>query len=374
MRIGFDAKRALNNTTGLGNYSRWLINSLQANFSSYEYFLYAPKVNAALEAKLNGAHQLLLPNSTKAKLWPSYWRSVNLADEWYRQKLSLFHGLSNEIPLHSHRQNTPTIVTIHDLIFLKHKEQYSFFDRQLYTLKTKYACHHASKIIAISEETKKDIINFYNVSEHKIQVIYPAVDSSFSIQSPAEILRIKQAYDLPRKYIINVGSFFARKNQQTLIEAYATIASKIEEDLVLVGNSGHLLPTLQQFIAAKKLSHRVKIFTSIASEDLPAVYSGASLLAYPSLYEGFGMPVLEAQQCGIPVVATGSGAVGEVAGNHSLSINPSSTEDIAEKILAVLTNSTLQAKMRDEGLLFSTRFGLAELAQQTIQVYQSVVA
>jgi hypothetical protein len=136
MRIGFDAKRALNNTTGLGNYARWMLNALQAQYPQHEYFLYSPKAKSELEARLIGAHQLILPETLKAKLWPAYWRSVNLSDEWHHQKLSLFHGLSNEIPLHSHRQKTPTVVTIHDLIFLKHQAQYSFFDRQLYTLKT----------------------------------------------------------------------------------------------------------------------------------------------------------------------------------------------------------------------------------------------
>jgi glycosyltransferase involved in cell wall biosynthesis len=373
MRIGFDAKRALNNTTGLGNYARWLLNALQAQYPQHEFFLYSPKAKSELEARLIGAHQLILPETLKAKLWPSYWRSVNLADEWHHQKLSLFHGLSNEIPLHSHRQKTPTVVTIHDLIFLKHQAQYSFFDRQLYTLKTKYACRYAAKIIAISEETKQDIIDFYKVSEHKIEVIYPAVDASFVVQSPSVVSKVKQRYALPQKYILNVGSFFARKNQYTLIKAFLMIKDKVEEDLVLVGKSGNTLLKLQKIIYDQKLTKRVKILTSVSNEDLPAVYSGASLLAYPSLYEGFGMPVLEAQQCGVPVVATHSGAIAEVAGPHSLVIPPTSAEEIAEKMLMVLTNSSLQEKMRAEGLAFSTNFSLQKMAAKTIQLYQSIM-
>jgi alpha-1,3-rhamnosyl/mannosyltransferase len=117
----------------------------------------------------------------------------------------------------------------------------------------------------------------------------------------------------------------------------------------------------------------VKILTSVSNEDLPAVYSGASLLAYPSLYEGFGMPVLEAQQCGVPVVATHSGAIAEVAGPHSLVIPPTSVEEIAEKMLMVLTNSTLQEKMRAEGLAFSANFSLQSMAAKTMQLYQSIM-
>jgi glycosyltransferase involved in cell wall biosynthesis len=373
MRIGFDAKRALNNTTGLGNYARWLLYALQAHYPQPEYFLYSPKAKSELEARLIGAHQFILPETLKAKLWPSYWRSVNLADEWHHQKLSLFHGLSNEIPLHSHRQKTPTVVTIHDLIFLKHQAQYSFFDRQLYTLKTKYACRHAAKIIAISEETKQDIIDFYKVSEHKIEVIYPAVDASFVVQSPSVVSKVKQRYALPQKYILNVGSFFARKNQYTLIKAFLMIKDKVEEDLVLVGKSGNTLLELQKIIYDQKLTNRVKILTSVSNEDLPAVYSGASLLAYPSLYEGFGMPVLEAQQCGVPVVATHSGAIAEVAGPHSLVIPPTSAEEVAEKMLAVLTNNSLQEKMRAEGLAFSANFSLQSMAAKTMQLYQSIM-
>jgi glycosyltransferase involved in cell wall biosynthesis len=373
MRIGFDAKRALNNTTGLGNYARWLLNALQAQYPQHEYFLYSPKAKSELEARFIGAHQLILPETLKAKLWPAYWRSVNLSDEWHHQKLSLFHGLSNEIPLHSHRQKTPTVVTIHDLIFLKHQAQYSFFDRQLYTLKTDYACRYAAKIIAISEETKQDIIDFYKVPEHKIEVIYPAVDASFAVQSPSVVSQVKQHYALPQKYILNVGSFFARKNQHTLIEAFSMIKDNVEEDLVLVGKSGNTLLELQKIIYDQKLTERVKILTSVSNEDLPAVYSGASLLAYPSLYEGFGMPVLEAQQCGVPVVATHSGAIAEVAGPHSLVIPPTSAEEIAEKMLMVLTNSSLQEKMRAEGLAFSANFSLQKMAAKTMLLYQSIM-
>lgn len=372
MRLGFDAKRALNNSTGLGNYARWLLNALQEQYPANDYFLYTPKVKAALEATLAGAHQLVFPETSKAKLWPSYWRSVNLADEWHRQKLSLFHGLSNEIPLHSHRQKTPTVVTIHDLIFLKHKAQYSFFDRQLYLLKTKYACQQATKIIAISEETKQDIIDFYKVPEQKIAVIYPAVDSAFSVQPTATVSEVKNRYELPRKYILNIGSFFARKNQQALINAYSLIQHQIEEDLVLVGNAGNTLAALQQLIADKKLTKRVKIFTTISNEDLPAVYGGASLLAYVSLHEGFGMPVLEAQQCGVPIVATHSGAIAEIAGPHSEVVNPLSIEDIAAKIVFVIENRTLQEKMRAAGLAFSANFSLDKMATQTMQLYQSI--
>ncbi|RYG19958.1 MAG: hypothetical protein EOO07_05840 [Chitinophagaceae bacterium] len=170
LKIGFDGKRAANNVTGLGNYSRSLIEHLANRFPQSEYFVYTPKINASLRkhalfSKENVNLQLPPKNSTSP-----IWRSVGVVLELARQKIDLFHGLSQEIPFGLKENKIKSVVTIHDLIFLVKPEYYSFFDRIIYTYKSKYACKKADQIIAISEQTKKDIVQFYGTDPEKRQL------------------------------------------------------------------------------------------------------------------------------------------------------------------------------------------------------------
>ncbi|MCX6198801.1 MAG: glycosyltransferase family 1 protein [Bacteroidetes bacterium] len=372
MKIGFDAKRALNNSTGLGNHARILLNALMRDFPEHEYLLFSPKAKEEYLEQLHGKFNIFFPETKFQKTLHPLWRSFGIKTDLKRERINLYHGLSNEIPFVTrHSSPVPFVVTIHDLIFLKHTEQYPFVDRKIYELKTRYAAKHADKIIAVSNETKNDLMERYGVEEKKIVVIYPSVDTEFQseVSPKSEVI---QKYKLPAKYILNVGSFFPRKNQRTLIEGFDLIKNKVEEDLVLVGGVGTTRNEIEALIAQKKLTQRVKIISGITNNELPAVYTEASAFVFPSLFEGFGAPVLEALFSKVPVIATKGGAIEEAGGKNSLYVNPTNAEEIADALLRVLTNETLRTQMQARGYAHAQTMSDKVFAEKTMRVYKEV--
>lgn len=392
MRIGIDAKRMLNNPTGLGNYARILFRALSRDFPENEYLLFSPGAKEEFLNSLAGTYSLHLPptkmkdglpafwrpyyllnNFSSSRLLQPLWRSFFVSDDLKAAKVQVYHGMSNELPFGIHRSGIASVVTIHDLIFLKHKEQYPWADRQIYDFKTRYAARHADRIIAVSEETKRDLMEYYGIPESKISVIYQSVEEGFLKAQPPEILNaVKQKFNLPGKYILHVGSFFPRKNQLGLIEAFDKIRNLIEEDLVLVGNSGFMLAEVRKSVERKKLRDRVHILTNAQSEDMPALYQLAELFVFPSLFEGFGIPVLEAHFSHVPVIAGKGGAIEEAAGPSAFYIDASEPEDIAEKILTVLKDSQLRQQMIASGIIHTLTMTDTKFAAKTMEVYRSI--
>lgn len=369
MKLAFDAKRALNNFTGLGNHARILLNAMIRDFPDNEFLLYSPKAKDVLVTELHGDFKIMLPACAIINKG-GVWRSWGVTKQLLNKQVNLYHGLSNELPFNIHRTSIKTVVTIHDLIFLKHTEQYPFIDRQIYELKTRYAAKHAHKIIAVSEETKADLIHFYKTPSEKIEVIYPSVDVSFQngVVSDKPL-----PYQLPAKFILNVGSFFPRKNQKTLIEAFDLVKDKIAEDLVLVGSDGSIKQEIESFIKSKNLNGRVHIIAGISNADLPAVYRMASLFVFPSLYEGFGAPVLEALFSEVPVIASKGGAIEEAGGKDSLFVKPTNAQELAEAMLKVLTNDALKKQMTAAGQIHAQSMTDKMFALKVMAVYKDVL-
>jgi glycosyltransferase involved in cell wall biosynthesis len=373
MRIAFDAKRMLNNPTGLGNHARILLNALMRGYPDDQYLLFSPKAKDEFFHQLHGEFQVHFPEGKIMQSFHPLWRSYGITADLLSSKAEIYHGLSNELPFNIHRTGIKTIVTIHDLIFLKHKEQYPWIDRQVYITKTKYAAKYADAIIAVSEETKHDLIEMYKVPADKITVIYPSVDRIFYDKVSDETKQaIMAKYKLPGKYILHVGSFFPRKNQIKLIEAFDMIKGRISEDLVLVGSSGTMRSDMEKVIAERKLQGRVHIVTNASSDDLPAIYQSASVFVFPSLFEGFGAPVLEALFSGTPVIASRGGAIEEAAGAGSILINPDSKEDIADKILSVINDQNFRERMSLIGLNHAQAMTDVVFAEKTRTVYKSL--
>ncbi len=374
MRIAFDAKRMLNNPTGLGNHARILVNALMRDYPDNEYLFFSPTAKDEFLNQLHGEYEMHFPKTRSSQAVHPWWRSYGITNDLLKNKVDIYHGISNELPLNIHRTRIKTVVTIHDLIFLKHQEQYPWIDRQIYTLKTQYAAKHADKIIAVSQETKHDLIELCQVPERKIEVIYQSVDEKFySIVPDAEKAAIAKRHKLPTKYILNVGSFFPRKNQIKLIEAFDKIKDQIAEDLLLVGNSGNWLSVIQKMIIDRNLRDRVHIIRDISNGDLPTVYQSASVFVFPSLFEGFGMPVLEALFSGTPVIASRGGAIEEVAGRDSVFIDPYSVDDMADKILSTLNDESMRKKMIGSGLLHAQTMTDTTFAAKTMDVFKNIL-
>ncbi|QXU42543.1 glycosyltransferase family 1 protein [Pedobacter sp. D749] len=369
MKIGYDGKRAANNLTGLGNYSRSLIEHLASQYPEHEYLVYAPKLKAArqIDAFFEKDNiELKLP-----KNGPFLWRTLNILKDLNQDGCQIFHGLSHEIPLAIQHTRIKSIVTIHDLIFLRFPQYYKFIDRKLYKWKSKSACKRANKIIAISEKTKEDIIDLYGISPEKIEVIYQSCDDSFKTAFAAPTLsRIKATYKLPEKYILNVGTIEERKNLKLAVQALKEVSE--EYKLVVIGKQTAYFKTVEKEIEKLGLKNRIIFLKNIPFADLPGIYQMASIFVYPSFYEGFGIPIIEALYSGVPVVAATGSCLEEAGGPDSLYVSPNDAKELAKAINQILESPQQQKEMKEKGLEFVQKFDSNLVTQQLMDCYLSL--
>ncbi|MBC7714011.1 MAG: glycosyltransferase family 4 protein [Rhizobacter sp.] len=372
MRFGFDGKRATQNFRGLGNYSRGLIEGL-LEYSEDELFLYTPKVTEEralnwLKENQNPRLQLREPGNILEQAVPSLWRSFSIVNDIKKDQLDLYHGLSHEIPVGS--TGCKSVVTIHDLIFLRYPEFFPFIDRVTYKKKFNYSSHNADMVIAICEQTKLDLINFLGVDEKKIVVHYQSCDPVFyNERSFAEKKSLMEKYNFERPFILNVGAFEERKNQLMLIEAFAKIASQVEQDLVLIGNGKSYLEQCKKKVEDLKISSRVHFLSNIPFSELPVFYQTADLFCFPSHFEGFGIPIVEALFSKTPVITSFGSCFPESAGPDSEYIDPLSLTDISDKILKVLNDVSLQDKMISRGHNFVQKFTRKQSTEKLLECY-----
>lgn len=373
MKIGYDGKRAANNQTGLGNYSRSLIEHLAQQFPENQYFIYTPKIKDKLRslplfAKTNV--QLALPEKGTSKL---LWRSLGIKKKLLKDQLDLFHGLSHEIPFGLQKTGIKGIVTMHDLIFLRLPQYYKFIDRQIYRFKSEYACKHADRIIAISEKTKQDIVELYQTDPAKIDVVYQSCDDSFKSAVASQLkAQTKAKYNLPEQYLLYVGTIEGRKNLLQLINALPHIDPAYK--LVVIGRPTEYAKLVDAQINKLGLTDRVIFLKGVPFDALPAIYQLASLFVLPSYYEGFGIPIIEALYSGIPVVAATGSCLEEAGGPGSRYVSPDDVQALADTITEILSNKQLQASMKEKGLQYVQRFNNEVVNQQLMDCYLKTLA
>ena len=374
MRIGFDAKRAAQNRTGLGNYSRFVLDLLRTYATGNEYILFTPsqKKNTLLH-NLSDKEKVEYPTSYWSKLH-SLWRVWGVTNDIIKDDIELFHGLSNELPLSIRKaKNTKSIVTIHDLIFLRYPEYYSFIDRHIYAYKFKKACINADHIIAVSECTKRDIIHFFDIPEDKISVVYQGCDEQFK-QTVSETQKeiIRQKYQLPPHYLLYLGSIESRKNLLLIAKALKHIHKPIQ--VVAIGKRTSYTKDVEKFLKQNKIESQVKILSNIPFKELPAFYQMATTFVYPSFFEGFGIPLLEALNCGTPSIGATGSCLEEAGGPHSLYVNPNNAEELAHAIERTITDFELREKMITEGKKYALQFEKAVIAKKLLRVYKTTLA
>ncbi|WP_411275048.1 glycosyltransferase family 4 protein [Daejeonella sp.] len=366
MKVGFDGKRATQNITGLGNYSRYLIRLLTKFHPHNQFLIYAitipPPELAISEVEYRYPGKQLIK---------SYWRSFGIIKNLLRDNIDLFHGLSNEIPYSLKTAGIPTVVTIHDLIFIRYPQYYSFIDRLIYKYKYRYAALHADKVIAISKQTKQDLMHYFGVNEDKIEVIYQDCDVIFH-QQVTSLMKdeIKKKYQLPEKYLLNVGTIEERKNLMLIAKALLRIDNI---HLVVVGRETKYTLTVKQFIKQNQLSERVHFLHNVAHCDLPAIYQHAELLIYPSRFEGFGIPIVEALHSGIPVIAAKGSCLEEAGGPGSIYIDPDDDVELAKQVKGIIDNNETKMKMVRMGKQYLDNFKSKLISDQTIHLYQNVI-
>ena len=375
MKIGFDAKRAFTNFTGLGNYSRTTVKILADDFPEHSYFLYNPRVPdenqiAFLNLPKHADVHIRIPKSFFYELFPSLWRRMGITKDILNDKLDIYHGLSHELPSGIEKTGIPTVVTIHDLIFKRFPEYYKATDRAIYERKFKEACEVADLVIAISEQTKKDIIQFFNIDEKKIRVVYQSCSSIFHQEiNKMMLMKVRVKYQLPERFLLNVGTIEKRKNALLIIKALKKLDENIP--LVIIGKKTPYIDEIKQYLMKNDLEHRVIFHHTISFDELPIIYHLSSAFIYPSRFEGFGIPIIEALQCGVPVIAATGSCLEEAGGPNSIYINPDDEVELAKAINKILSENN--SERISAGVTYASKFNHKQIASDLMKVYKELV-
>jgi glycosyltransferase involved in cell wall biosynthesis len=372
MSIYLDISAAVHRRAGLGRYAESLARALVAAHPDRYALFYNEERGVEPLAGLEH-----VPTRTVA-LGYKPWRMLvwlgQLASIGFDRLLpgaELFQATEHLLlPL----REVPTVLTVHDLIFRYHPAHHKPLNRWYLNLTMPLYCRRASRIIAISEQTRRDLIAAYGLPPEKITVIYEAADPRFRPQSAESVAAVRARYGLPNRYLLFVGTIEPRKNLTTLLEAFSGIRNREPRTkLVIVGRKGWLYEGFFRRLRALGLEGEVLFTGFVPDEDLPALYSAADLFVFPSLYEGFGLPPLEAMACGTPVVCSNTSSLPEIVGEAALTFDPLDAEEMSATIEEALDDAALREEMREKGLRQAAKFSWEKTAQETFQVYQEVV-
>jgi glycosyltransferase involved in cell wall biosynthesis len=378
MRIGIDYTAAMRQRAGIGRYTRELVGALLRLSSPHRYILFA-----ATGGMGKGALACLPADA------PCALRPVPLSDDWLAR---LWHRLRLPIPVEAvvgrvdlfyspdfvlppTLPRTRTLLTVHDLSFLHYPDHFvpklvRYLERVV-----PRSVARADRVLADSEATRADLIRLLGVPAGKVEVLYSGVDPRFRPDpEPGERERLGARYGIgDRPYVLSVGTLQPRKNFVRLIRAFARLspaALRLAPSLVIAGGHGWLYEEVLQ--EAERHRDRVRLLGFVDDADLPALYRNAALFVFPSFYEGFGLPVLEAMACGVPVVCSNASSLPEVAGDAALLVDPRDEQGLATAMERALTDETLRAGMRTKGLRQAARFTWDRAARQLLSVFEAV--
>ncbi|HOU97841.1 MAG TPA: glycosyltransferase family 1 protein [Bacteroidales bacterium] len=374
MIIAFDAKRAFFNNTGLGNYSRNTLHQLFTFYPEHHYWLYVPSKRFKNKFTIPKEVRIATPNSWVGRLFPSYWRSLLINSQLMYEKPDIYHGLSNELPFGITSTKIKTVVTIHDLIFKRFPQWYKPMDVKIYDRKFSYAAQHADMVIAVSQQTANDIEYYYNIPSERIRVLYQSCNPLFfNYLNKTDIDAVLSKYNLPSKYLLYVGTIEERKNLHRLIEALHI--AKIDIPLVVIGRktayfTNNVLPLIEQY----KIQSQLHFIENVENSSLPAIYQAAKLFIYPSLFEGFGIPILEAQASGTPVLTSTGSCFSEAGGPHSAYANPLDSNDIAQQLTLLLNDKERRISMIEKGRAYAQQFNDKQCAENLMKVYEQLLS
>lgn len=373
INIGLDAKRAFMNFSGLGNYSRAFISAMSGLYPERRYILYTPKnrlrpgMGGFLES---GSVEVRMPSGLNALFSSLLWRSHTICRDLLRDKVDLYHGLSGELPLE--RIPVKSVVTMHDAIFMRFPELYKPIDCRIYARKFAAACKNADAIISISKATADEIIHYFNADPAKIEVVYQGCDTIFrNSPTPEEVTAVKVKYSLPERYILSVGTIEERKNLVTTVRALKQLPEEIS--LVAVGRPTAYLERVKAAVAELGLERRVKFVHGASFQDFPAIYKGADALVYISIFEGFGLPVLEGITVGVPVVTSNLSSMPEAGGDAVCLVNPKETDAVARALREICYTPGFAAEMVARGYAYSRNFVEEKTAGAVNEIYNRLL-
>lgn len=371
--IAFDGKRAVLNFTGIGNYSRLALESaLPLLPDGSQLILYTPRVrpNSRLE-KLAASPRVSIstPRTLLERLTPHIWRSKGIVKQMKRDKVDLYHGLSNELPLGIEHSGIPSVVTIHDLIFMRHPEFYHRADVEICRRKFEHAARVADRVIAISARTADDLRELFGIPQEKIRIVYQGCAPLFHRPvGTATMEHIRSRYGT---YIVGVGTIESRKNQLLAVRALPMLPPEV--NLVLVGRRTAYARDIDREAARLGVSSRIFYPENVTVEDVHALFQGAGAASYPSFYEGFGIPVIEALASGTPVVAATGSCLEEAGGPGAIYVSPTDPEEFAHAVRRIISSPSLRADMVARGQEYIKRFAPENFGRGLVDVYDELL-
>ena len=373
--IGYDAKRIVRNGTGLGSYGRTLVNDLSA-LSEFDLRLYAPdKGMPQLRSQIVGRDNVSFcyPANAHTSAGKALWRTKGIVKQLVRDEVDIYHGLSGELPKGISESGIRSIVTIHDLIFMRHPEYYNKMDVKIYTRKFQHTLREADRIVAISECTRRDISELGEIDASRIDVIYQSCAPRFNEEPQArKMWQVRDKYELPDRYVLNVGSIEERKNVMLAVKALHHLPDDVS--LVIVGRQTPYSDEVHEYVLEHRMHGRVQMLHNVPDDDLPALYRMADCFVYPSRYEGFGIPIIEAISQGLPVVACTGSCLEEAGGPDSLYVGPDDPEAMAHAISRVLFGAPERQQRIDLSRQYIRRFENSDAARHFADLYQEVLA
>ena len=364
--IGIDAHMVGTRETGNETYVVKLASAL-ASLGEYEYLLYTPhpeRLPAQLREK-PGLRVRRFPNVPSLARIPVLYPRIARQDG-----LSLLHMTYIASP----SAPCPVVLTVHDVSYRVYPHFFSPRARILLGLLVGPSISRAARVITISEQTKRDLVRFYRVSPRRITVTPLAAGPEYKPQPPSEVSRVVERYGIKGRYVLAVGNVQPRKNLTRLIEAFGSVSSEVADvEIVVAGRSTWRGSEVETAVAQLGLREKARFVGYVPDEDLPALYTGAAVFCYPSLYEGFGLPPLEAMQCGAPTVVSNVASLPEVVGDAALLVDPYSVRDIAAALRRLLTDEAVWREYRERGLARASLFSWEQTARLTREVYESVL-
>lgn len=372
MNVCLDLSAAVHHRAGIGRHSQELLNALVTLDPANTYSIF---YNRAREAQ---------PDPPADRV-PAY--SVPWGDKPWRLRVllshlvghaqdalvpgaDLFHGCDHLLP---QLRRVASVFTLYDLTYLL-TDTHTTLNRAFLTLMMPRFLAAARGVIVISESTRRDMLRHYRVDERKVRVIYSGVAPRFQPASAEETAQVRRKYSLPDAFILAVGTIEPRKNLHRLLEAYRGLLDRgSPAGLVIAGRKGWRSEEFYERLRALQLADRVRLLGPFPDAELPALYTAADVLAFPSLYEGLGLPVLEAMACGTPVVASNTSAIPEAAGDAGILVAPDDVQGWTEALARVLATPSLAAELSERGLKQAARFTWAQAAEATLDLYRSVL-
>lgn len=374
MRIGIDARMYSTEFTGIGRYVYELVERLKQIDDKNEYVLFMNQPEFEKFEIPNKRFRKVLVNAKHYSLDEQlkYWRTLK------RARLDLMHFTHFNAPI---LYKKASVVTIHDLTlsFFPGKKMNSSFHRWAYHVVLKRALKNSRKVIAVSENTKKDLIEITQTSPSKIDVIYEGVNENFSPRSDKEKnAEVLKKYGITKDFLLYTGVWRGHKNLVNMIKAFSKVREGehgFDVQLVITGAEDPYYPEVKRTVKELELEHEVIFPGHVSEEDLVSLYQDARLFVFPSLYEGFGLPLLEAMRCGTPVVASKTSCIPEICGEgNALFFDPYDPADIADNIHRALLDEPLAAELRERGLKHSLKFSWEKMAEKTLKLYEEAAA